>query len=130
MKEKNRGQSLLEVIVALAVVLLVVIALVRAVVTAVRSSDFAKKSAQASSFAQEGMEKVRSYRDQNNWTTFTNNCNNLTAIGLSATPASPFTLSVNCPDDGSKKKVMVRVSWTDSAGSHKSELISYFTDWQ
>lgn len=132
---RENGQSLIEVLAALAVVLLVVLALVVAVTTSVKSSDFARKRTQASSFAQQGMEKARSYRDQNSWATFSTNCGNLSALGLSSTPAPSFTLTVSCVDEGSstKKKIIVTVSWTDTSGTHNSQLISYFTkrmDWK
>lgn len=144
MKNRN-GQSLLEVIVALAVVLLVVLALVRAVVTAVRSSDFAKKSAQASSFAQEGMESMRAFRDAS-WTVFwaaatgvNRDLSGSTPGGSCLTTPNLANTFIRCvkmeqitdPDPNKNKvKTAVTVSWTDSNGTHKSEQISYFTKWQ
>ncbi len=126
---KKNGQSLLEAIVALAVAMLVILALVWVTTVSIRNADFAKKQSQAVAYAQEGMEKVRAYRDQNNWDTFTTNCGNASQMGFPAL-SSPFTRSVSCEDAGSdKRKVIVIVSWTDSAGTHKSEQISYFTKW-
>lgn len=140
-KTQIKGQSLLEVIAALAVVLLVVIALVKAVVTAVKSSDYAKKTAQASSYAQEGMENMRAYRDVS-WTVFWAAADSVNRGLSGSTPSGSCPQStpnlgntfIRCakleqvgPD---KVKASLTVSWTDSSGTHKSELISHFTKWQ
>ncbi|MBI2314651.1 prepilin-type N-terminal cleavage/methylation domain-containing protein [Candidatus Daviesbacteria bacterium] len=61
----ERGQSLLEVIIAMTVGILVVTALVFATIFSLRNAQFAKNSAQATKLAQEGIERVRSGRDKN-----------------------------------------------------------------
>lgn len=61
----EKGQTLMEVLVASAIGILVVTALVMATVFSLRNASFAKASAQATKLAQEGIEKVRSMRDQN-----------------------------------------------------------------
>lgn len=60
-----KGQTLLEVIVTSAVGILVVSALTFAVIFSLRNAGFAKNQAQATKLAQEGIEKVRSFRDRN-----------------------------------------------------------------
>jgi Tfp pilus assembly protein PilV len=130
---KNKGQSLLEVIFALAIILLVVLALVQIVTGAIRSSDFAQKSSQATAYAQRAMEEIRAYRDKNTWAVFSSACISKN-FGLTSPEATTgFSLTVvSCVDEGSvnQKKVVLKVEWTDSTGIHKSELISYFTKWQ
>lgn len=143
MKKKNfriKGQSLIEAVIALGVVLLVVIALVQAVTTSIKSADFAKKTAQAASYCQEGMENIRAYRDAS-WTTF------LTKVGSKRDLSTP-TPGVACPSNpnisgtpfircvemgqiaADKVKATVTVDWSDSSGTHTSKLISFFTKWQ
>lgn len=58
------GQSLIEVIVAMTVGILVVTALTFATIFSLRNASFAKNSAQATKFAQEGIERVRTLRDR------------------------------------------------------------------
>lgn len=60
----EKGQSLLEVIIAMTVGILVVTALVFAVIFSLRNAQFAKNSAQATKLAQEGIERVRTLRDR------------------------------------------------------------------
>jgi len=126
--QTSKGQSLLEAIVALAVAMLVILALVWVTTVSIRNADFAKKQAQASKYGQEGMEKVRAFRDQNTWEAFKSGCS---TYDLGLVP-SPFTRpKPNCQEIATDKiKVTITVSWTDSAGTHKSELISYFSKWK
>lgn len=60
----QRGQSLIEVIVAATVGILVVTALTFATIFSLRNAGFAKNSAQAIKLAQEGIERVRTGRDR------------------------------------------------------------------
>lgn len=114
-----------EVLAALAVILLVILALVGVTANSVRNADFAKKQATATQYAQEGMEKLRSYRDQNSWDTFIlANCNSV--VG---SVAAPFTRTATCAPVGVQREATVTVSWSDSKGTHQSKLVSYFTEW-
>lgn len=61
----SKGQTLIEVIVAMTVGILVVMALVLATIFSLRNASFAKNSAQATKLAQEGIERVRMGRDGN-----------------------------------------------------------------
>ncbi|MFZ5366306.1 MAG: type IV pilus modification PilV family protein [Patescibacteria group bacterium] len=137
------GQSLLEAIVALAVAMLVILALVWVTTVSIRNADFAKKQAQAAKFAQEGMENIRAYRDAS-WTNFWSltapdpgtNYGFSGAVPSGGCPTSPnlgtyFIRCVNLKQVGDEKaQAVVTVSWIDSAGTHKSEQISYFSKWE
>ncbi len=125
--KKNDGQSLIEMIVAIAVVLIVVVALVAITTVSIRNANFSRNQALATKYAQEGIEKVRAYRDQTDWATFTGNCQ--APPGLTA-PPSPFTRTITCPGNGDTREVKVVVSWTDAQGPHKSELTTYLTKWK
>ncbi len=59
------GQTLLEVMVVIAVSIVVVAALVFATIASLRNAQFSNNEARATSLAQEGLEKVRSIRDRN-----------------------------------------------------------------
>lgn len=61
----QKGQSLIEVIIALTVGVFVVTALTFSVIFALRNANFAKTSAQATKLAQEGIERVRTGRGRN-----------------------------------------------------------------
>lgn len=59
------GQSLLEVIVVIAVGVIIVGALVFATISSLRSANFAKNQTQATKLAQEGIERARLGRNRN-----------------------------------------------------------------
>lgn len=61
----NKGQTLIELVVVVAVIVMVVGALVFATIASLRNSSFAKNQAQATKLAQEGLERVRTGRDRN-----------------------------------------------------------------
>ena len=61
----NRGQTLLEVIVVIAVGVIIIGALVFVTISSLRNASTAKNQAQATKLAQEGLEKVRASRDRN-----------------------------------------------------------------
>jgi len=137
-KRLEQGQSLLETMVALAVSTLALTALVSAVVVSVRNAQFAKNQSLATKYAQEGIEKVRIYRDQNDWSDFVAtgatgpNCGDEGLVGLSV--PSPFTTVVDCVEDppGStdRRRVTVTVSWTEAGRTHQSQLTTYLTRWE
>ncbi len=58
------GQTLLELIVVVAVSVIVVGAIVFATIASLRNASFSKNQAQATKLAQEGIEKIRSIRDR------------------------------------------------------------------
>lgn len=124
----EKGQSLVEIIAALAVALIVILALVRVTVTSIRNAGFAKNQALATQYAQEAMEKIRAYRDQNDWVTFVANCN---ATLTSFVPPTPFSLSPTsgCACGSDSCTITEIIIWTDSQGTHKSELITRLTKW-
>ena len=134
MKNKtSSGQSLLEVMVALGMSVLVLTSLVAVVVISIRNARFAKNQSLATKYAQEGIEKMRIYRDQvDNWATFKANCQNENVIGFTSVPSS-FTASIDeCVEAGNPERVRItiKVSWTESNKTHKSQLTTYLTEWE
>lgn len=141
----QRGQSLFELVVAIAISALIIVAIVSLVTNAIRSATFSKNNAFASSLAGDATEWIRTERDTNIATFLTK----------AQTPIWCFTgLNWNapgaCPSDGlindlyiregrfsidasSGKTVVhsdVTVSWTDSSGVHEVKNSTDFTDWR
>lgn len=61
----EKGQTLIELIVVVAVSVIVIGALVFAIIASLRNASFSKNQAQATKYAQEGIERVRVGRDRN-----------------------------------------------------------------
>lgn len=121
MKDSSKGQTLLEVILAIGVACIVLIGLTRAVTVALRNAQFAKNQALATQYAQEGMEKARQLRDQDP-DVFWNKS------GTETEDLGNFTREVTYDEiEGNKKmKIEVVVSWD----SHKAEIVSFLTKWK
>lgn len=140
----NSGQSLVEVVVGLALAILVLGGLINAVVTSLRNSNFAKNQAQATKLAQQMIEQTRIIRDQMGWEVFNQsydasggkcyslvnaNPNAIVLSVISCTATLPdvpsattfkyviklYNNPTNCSDDC--KKVTVSVFWADAACS-------------
>ncbi|MCX6704345.1 MAG: prepilin-type N-terminal cleavage/methylation domain-containing protein [Candidatus Woesebacteria bacterium] len=148
----QRGQSLFELVVAIAISALMVVAMVSLATNSIKNSNFAKNKALASTYAQQATEWLRGQRDSDigifivNVTdnTVSKRClNNLTwtiaacASGSTITN-TPFQRDVifNITYDvinGVNKEILnadITVSWTDSGGLHKVVSATSFSDWR
>lgn len=90
----NKGQSLLELVIVIAVAIIVIAALTSATISSLRNANFSKNQLQATKFAQEGLEKVRSIRDRDgfviaNFGSSTTKFSELWSVKLSETCAIP-----------------------------------------
>jgi Tfp pilus assembly protein PilV len=137
---RNLGQSIFEVIIAIGVIAVVLVTLVSLMVTAQRNTNIAKDRSEASRLAQELTEWLRGQRDAS-WGNF------YTQAGT-----SPFCFNTldwthggTCGDylnsrfrreasfvrvDPNRVTVTIRVSWSDSAGTHDSQTQTIFTNWR
>lgn len=155
----SSGQTLLEVLAALGVGVVVLVAIVSAVLSSLSNAQFSKNQNLATQYGQQGMEIVRSIKN-NSWSSFYNTYTgtSITPFCLPKDDTTPnsglcqpgdkidgfFTRELRfergcivspCnttnPDDPNLKiQVKATVSFTDSKGTHQSELISYFTNWR
>lgn len=144
-----KGQSLIEVLVALGVAVAVLTAIASTVLTSLYNAQFSKNQNLATLYGQQGMEVVRDLKNRS-WTDFysrtaqqgtTTYCLPQSGV-LNQNPGScqPQELLdshfrrevgfIRLPDDPSNKvQVTATVTFVDSKGEHKSELISIFTNW-
>lgn len=130
----GKGQTLVEMIVALAVAILIITSLVAGTVTAVRNAGFAKNQSLATKYAVEGMEEARIYRDQNGWDKFWTD--KVSSTEGPAVVGSIFLKTIEYKDVSepvgaeNRAQVTVIVSWTEGGRTHKSELTTYLTKWK
>jgi Tfp pilus assembly protein PilV len=136
-KKTQLGQTLIEVLTALAVVLLVIVALIRATTTSMKSSDFSKSQVLATRYGQEAIEWIRAERDKS-WSNLSTHLSTYCLTSLSwSTGTCPYSLGGKFKREatlrdvgGNRIEVKVIVSWQDSSGEHKSELTTYLTNWR
>lgn len=135
----RQGQSLVEAMAAVAVTFLVVTALVVLAIGAVRSATASRNQSQAVQYVQEGIEAVRSIRDRSFlalppvggpyqlvWTG-----TRWDWAGGEQTLSTIFKRSFTMSEETTGKLVVaLSVSWIDSTGNHKIDLVTYLTDWR
>lgn len=146
------GQSLFEVIFALAVAALVMVGIVSLAASSVRNSTFARNTALSTRLAQEVSEWIRQQRDSNDWTTFSSNANGSGITYCLQTLDSSFPVQGACgagayvagttfireanlrlisyvnPND--TVEAIITVEWSDAQGIHEARTIAQFTRWQ
>ncbi len=136
----HKGQSLVEVIIVIAIVALLVTGLVVATTSSLKASQFARNKAIAVKYAQEGIELARSDRDIS-WTEFSTRSgmyclDDVTREFVPAASCSPnvanntLTRSVDFSWNGTRMQVAVTVNWIDGDGPHTSQLVTNFYKWR
>ncbi len=148
----KNGQTMVEILVAVAIVVLTLVAVVSRIVAAVSSANFSRNQALATRFAQEGIEWARSQRDILGWVGFSTYVsanqtycvpelgqaiNVLTAGSCSPALTIPGTIFLRevvfiyaaPPGQEPYTDVVATVSWQDRIGTHQSKLTSRLSSW-
>ncbi|KKS95519.1 MAG: hypothetical protein UV71_C0006G0018 [Microgenomates group bacterium GW2011_GWC1_43_13] len=142
----QRGQSLFELVVAIAISALIVVAMVSLATNSIKNSQFSKNKALASSYAQQATEWLRGERDSD-FVAFKNNVelsmypskrclNNLVwtinQCGSEIMDGTPFKREVifKYSDGDTVINADITVSWTDSGGTHDVRSSTNFSNWQ
>lgn len=141
----SKGQTLFEIVMALAVVTIVLVSVVALVTVSVRNSSFSKNEALATRYAQSATEWLRGERDKD-WDSFyakaqagiycmkdeSPNWNDAYACqATNIIPDTPFVRQVDFTIvSATEVKVEVSVSWSDGRGDHESRSTTVLTDWR
>lgn len=140
------GQSLFEIILALAITTLIVVALVALTATSIRNTTFSKNKTLASRYSQEATEWLRGQRDAH-FPTFKDKA----LTSLYCMPSLSWAIIGAC---GSGQEIAntlfrreisfssslvngktliqasVRVYWSDAQGLHEVRSVTNFSDWR
>ena len=150
----SKGQSLFEVVVAIAVAALVIVGVVIVATNSVRNSTFAKNTSQASIYSQQTTEWLRNQRDTDIAAFVTNATGvwcmptlpdgqiwlstevyNTACKNGEVIPSTSFTREVTFSTStvGTAKNIItasVSIRWTDSQGVHEVKSATNFADWR
>lgn len=140
------GQSLLEIVISIAVVAVIVTALVVAATSSLKAATESSQRSAAVKYAQESIEIVRGIRDSSSWTDFlaySDPGSNVWCIDAAGTMTedsgsgcgviaadSPYTRSVTFTWDDPLMNVESAVSWKSGSQTLSTVLTTYFTQWQ
>lgn len=143
----RNGQSLIEVIVSLAVVIVLAISLVTTNLITQKASRSAKNNTQATKLVQENIEQLRILRDRKGFIVLgdgacmimsTPNANDPLTWGVTST-GCPQTITLNntvfsrsisisSTNPGFEKSMTVTVTWVDSSGTQKVENTTFLSN--
>lgn len=153
-KQKVSGQSLFEVLFAIAIAAVVMVSVVSLASNSLRNTLSTRDNTLANRYAQELAEWLRAYRDANDWE---DDFIPQSSLGGSVwcAPSLPTNTSTwdldsgACPanatisgtiflrqvtltksSDDSTVTAAILVTWTDSQGSHQVQTVTRFTNWQ
>lgn len=129
MKKYNSGQSLVEVVIAISVIAIGILAIAKVATKSISNTTFARNKALATRYAQDTIEKIRQYRDKNNWEKFTDYCDSASVMGLSEV-LTPFTRTFTCLGSGDSREITVKILWSDAGGSHQTQIQTNLTAWK
>jgi Tfp pilus assembly protein PilV len=142
----SRGQTLLELVIAMGVVAVIVTGLVVASTASLRYSQDSRLRSGGVKYAQEAIEVVRQIRDTQPWTTFeaystgTSKTWCLSSAGVFSdqgggecpliSVGSPFTRSVTFTWNDPIMEVTSEVRWQVGSTQASTQLKTYFTQWK
>ena len=129
LRTKERGQTLIEVLVALATGVAVISAMAVTVITSLNNVEFTKNQNQATQYSREGIEIVRRLA-RSNWATFANYRSTFYCLSQGGAVLTTMTgnncgqnagifmrqinIEQNSPSCQSNAKISSIVSWSDS----------------
>lgn len=145
-KSLLRGQSLFEVVVALALISVVLTSVVALAVTSIKNASFSKNNAQANRYAQETIEWLRIERDRN-WTNFANRSvggngrvwclpslswpdSDGSCAANQVIPGTIFLREVRLVLGVNLINVAVTIRWNDSSGTRSVVNNTILTNWR
>ena len=142
--QKNKGQSLIEFVIAIGVLVIITASGTTALLSSLSINRFAKEGTQASGYAQEGLEAAKSIRNQD-WDNLENgphgaddSSGSWKFMGSSNIFLGKFTRVIVVEDAelegealSETKKITSTVSWNHiPSKTSRVKYITYLTDWQ
>jgi|GEM_PF-6952669 len=135
----RKGQSLIEILIAISAITIVLTALVSAATRSLSGSVFARTQALATKTAEDQMEKIRANRDRNGLENIT--CSSTTCylddslqiqIGKLDVDVLKVWFTVAAPGScpAGNRQVTVISQWIDGKGTHQAKSVSCFSLWQ
>ena len=143
----SKGQSLFEVLFAIAIAAIILVGVVSLSSSGVRNSAFSRNKTLATRFAQETTEWIRRERDfTNDWTAFSahagTHCFSSTPISSWAPGGCGSNISGTIFEReavltvstttvaGDTMDIFVTVSWEDAQGTHEVKTVTSLTNWR
>lgn len=128
----QKGQGLLETIVAIGVLMTGLISVMTLVISNLTGAREAAMRYQAVNLAREGIELVRNARDSN-WLADAQDVWSIdvaTTLEINRTLPTPFSREVQVTGQNESRTVVSTVTWQSGGGERKIELTETLYDWR
>jgi type II secretory pathway pseudopilin PulG len=137
------GQSLFEVVVAIAIIMVIMVSIVVLATSSIRNTSYSNNKTLAAKYSQEAMEWLRGVRD-NNWETLAENA----LVGTWCLKNLAWDKNIACASDdfitgtrlirelyftvisATDIEAKIKISWQDAQGLHEVNSVTNFTDWR
>lgn len=141
----SKGQTLFELIIALAVSVIIITGILRVVTISIQNANFAKSQVEATRLSQELLEWLRQERDDawgnvagrtgtwcfNRETIDWSQGKRSSCLAQDTVPGTIFRRQAQISSvSDTQLNIVVSVSWDDATGLHDSRLDTVFTDWR
>ena len=110
---RQNGQALIELVLVTGMLALILVTLVSLSVASLATVQKSRLRTRATTIAQQGLENIRSKRDQLNWVDFTTGCSSSQAGNWAAmvSDGNPYSSGAVCDMNGTVANIEVIVSW-------------------
>lgn len=137
---RRSGQSLIEMLILIAIVGVALVPLVGLASEAVAKQQFTRQQAQATELTQQQQERLRVYRDRNGYNAlsglscFSQDCYISDSYGVSAGNQVAgdhtvwFRLAASCP--AGRIQSTSYAQWKDGSGIHQSKVVTCLSNWR
>ena len=110
---RQGGQALIELVLVTGMLALILVTLVSLSVASLATVQKSRLRTRATTIAQQGLENIRSKRDQLNWVDFTTGCSSSQAGNWAAmvSDGNPYSSNAVCAMNGTVANIEVTVAW-------------------
>ena len=142
------GQSLFEIMLALAITTLIIVAIVALTATSIRNTTFSKNKTLATRYSQEATEWLRGERDADfevfegralipqyclpslSWVAATVGACGAGQEIIDTPFKREISFSISVVNDKTLIQASINVYWTDAQGLHEVRSVTNFSDWR
>ena len=109
---RQNGQALIELVLVTGMLALILVTLVSLSVGSLATVQKSRLRTRATTIAQQGLENIRSKRDQLNWTDFTTGCSSQARTWAAmVNDENPYSSDAVCAINGTVANIEVTVNW-------------------
>lgn len=128
--KSNKGQTLVEIVVAIGVMGLILTSMVMVATIGIKTSRVAKERVEARHLMENRLEEVRRSRDTNPETFFGTGTYSDAPVLMGSNPEYSLTTTYTEIVPGEQYEITVDVTWVDGANDYNVSSSTYLSRWE